>query len=71
MAWHTRSDVLEGAVKVKWPPGHDALCVLQSRSVVAVGAAFSYSLDSQVVTATHALPPLAAEYVVPATHASH
>jgi len=71
MAWHTRSDELEGAAKVKWPSGQEALCVLQSRSLVAVGSAFSNSPDLQVVTATHALPSLAAEYVVPGTHAAH
>jgi hypothetical protein len=71
MAWHTRSDVPVGAAKVYWPVGHVAECVAQSRSLVAVGSAFSNSPDLQVVTATHALPSLAAEYVVPGTHAAH
>ena len=60
-----------GAAKVNWPPGHEAVCVLQSRSVEAVGATFSYSSDVHSVTATHALPSLALEYVLPDAHAAH
>ena len=60
-----------GAAKVNWPPGHEAVCVLQSRSVEAVGATFSYSSDVHSVTATHAPPSLALEYVLPDAHAAH
>jgi hypothetical protein len=69
-AWHTRSDVPVGAANVNWPLGHDARCVLQSRSAEAVGATFSYSPDVHSVTATHAPPSLAPEYV-PDAHGAH
>ena len=70
-AWHTRSDVAVGAANVNWPPGHDAVCVLQSRSEEVVGMTFSYSSDVHSVTATHAPPSLALEYVLPDAHAAH
>jgi hypothetical protein len=70
-AWHTRSDVAVGAANVNWPPGHDAVCVLQSRSEEVVGMTFSYSSDVHSVTATHAPPSLALEYVLPDVHAAH
>jgi hypothetical protein len=60
-AWHVRSEVPVGAANVKWPVGHDALCVLQPRSLMPVGAAYSYSVAEHVVTGVHAPPPFAAE----------
>lgn len=61
IAWHVRSEVSVGAANVKWPVGHDALCVLQPRSLMPVGAAYSYSVAEHVVTGVHAPPPFAAE----------
>ena len=55
---------------MNWSLSH-LVCALQSRSVLAVGVAFSYSVPLHVVTATHALPSLTLENAVPTTHAAH
>ena len=70
MSWHTRSDVVDAAVKMNWWLSQ-AVCASQPRSLVAVGTFVSYSERVHFVTATHALPLLAVEYVVPTVHAVH
>jgi hypothetical protein len=69
VARHTRSANAEGAVEVYCPLGHTSLCVLQSRSELAVGALCSYSPSTHTVTVLQASPLVSAEKVVPATHA--
>jgi hypothetical protein len=72
IAAQTRSAWSCGAVSVYWPLGHVALCVVQPRSLVVVGASCSYSEpDAHRVTAAHAAPSLLPEKVEPCTHAAH
>ena len=70
MSRHTRSEDVVAAVKMNWWSPH-VLCASQSRSVLALGAVFSYSVLVHCVTATHELPSFTLEYSVFTTQAAH
>ena len=70
-AWHTRSDVADGAAKVNWPSGHDELCVAHSRLETRLGACVSHSPWTHSSTFAHASPLFALEYVAPEEHGAH
>lgn len=71
MAAHTRSDVGVGATRVHCPTGHLTLCVMQSRSLLAVGAPRSYSMAVHFSTGVQASPFVASEKLTPTSHAAH
>jgi hypothetical protein len=54
-------------VKVNWCPAH-FVCVLQSRSLLSVGAACSYSSATHTVAVTHASSLSTVEKLVPKSH---
>ena len=71
MSVQVRSAVPEGAAEVYWPAGQAALCVLQVRSELSVGAAVSNSPLVHCVTAAHASPSSCWENVACSVQAVH
>jgi hypothetical protein len=57
-------------VKVNWCPAH-FVCVLQSRSLLSVGTACSYSSATHTVAVTHASSLSTVEKLVPKSHVAH